>query len=375
MGIIDFVKGHDDLMSEIRNTSDESVVVFRHPNEDFNNSSHLFLNESEVALFVKSNKDGTSEVHLMKEGGKLDTNNIPFLRSFQQLMRGGQTKYHCAIYFVRLHTLVANAWGTEKAVGPLEDYRHYTFKLVANGTYDLKIIDARALLGNVLGYGITSITKNDLTTRLNAKISNFISIMLSEIFEKPEMTASLARMQKSIRLVARDTFGRIMNEMYSEHWGVQFSDFTMNIEDVYENLADYHLKNNQMIQQTEAFDYQGAAYSTIQLYDMLKVVAANPSSMASSMMGMGFGAGVGGSIGTSIGSIIGSSIGGTQPVGTPVPGTGTTDRIWNDVSKHEAMKLEREQQLKELKDLHDKHLLPDEAYEREVEMVMRKTEI
>ena len=82
MSLFGFMKGKKrPLFSEIRNTSTPDVVVFRHPDEDFNIHSHLALNPSEVAMFVKTKASGASEALLMTQGGSLDTNNIPFFRN------------------------------------------------------------------------------------------------------------------------------------------------------------------------------------------------------------------------------------------------------------------------------------------------------
>ena len=375
MGLWDVVKGHDDFMSEIRNTSDPEIVVFKHPNEDFNTKSHLYLNPSEVALFVNTKADGSSETFLIDQGGTLDTNNLPFFRSITRIFTGGQTMFHCAVFFIRTNIFVTNNWGTEAPVGPLEDSRHYTFKLVANGSYDLHITDPKMLLDNILGYGVSSVTQSDMAMKLNPKISNFVATLLSGVFEKPELKASLPRIQKAIRNEARETFGRLMNEEYTSKWGTEFSDFTMNLEDVYDNLAEQYLENNRMIQKTEAFDYQGEAYSTIQLYEMLKSAAENPGSMASSMMGMGVGAGVGVGIGNSIASTIGTTIldraiGGTSPVGGTKTDPDAKERTWGGLSENDKKRMNRQSRLEELKDYYDRELIDKETYDRKVKEII-----
>jgi len=376
MGLWNFIKGHDDLMSEIRNTSDESIVVYRHPNEDFNTKSHLFLNESEVALFVSTDKDGMTQTQILNKSGTLDTQNLPFFRSITKPFTGGQTMFHCKVYFVRTNVCVSNGWGTEAALGPLEDCRHYTFKLVANGTYDFQVTSAKILLDNILGYGVTSVTQDELAKKLNPKISNLVSIVLSGVFKIPEAAATLPRIQSSFRSESRETLGRLMNEEYSGTWGVEFSDFTMNVEDIYDGLAEHYLENNRMIQKTEAFDSQGEAYSTIQLYDMLKAAAENPGSMAGSMMGVGVGAGVGVGLGNSIGASVGSSImtsaiGGGQPDMKP-PVSKTGDRNWAGTLESEKKRIERHNRLDELKGYLDGGKIDKETYDRFVNEILKE---
>lgn len=375
MGFWNFIKGHDDLMSEIRNTSDPGIVVFKHPNEDFNTKSHLALNPSEVALFVNTKADGSTETHLMTKGGTLDTKNIPFFRSITKIFTGGKTMFHCAVYFVRTNVCPTNNWGTEAPVGPLEDCRHYTFKLVANGTYDFQITDPKMLLDNILGYGVSSVTQKDVAMKLNAKISDFVSTLLSGVFEMPELQVSLSRIQKAIRNEARETIERLMNEEYAIQWGTKFSHFTMNLKDVYENLAEHYLENNRMIQKTEAFDYQGGAYTTIQLYELLKVAAANQEGAVGSMMGLGVGAGVGVGLGNSIGSTIGSSVLNGAGDHASSVGRGAADargegREWFGLPENEKKRVSRQRRLAELKDYYDNNLMDKATYDRKVQEII-----
>lgn len=373
MGLWNFIKGHKDFMSEIRNTSHPDIIVFKHPNEDFNTKSHLFLNPSEVALFVSTKSDGSCETLLMDKGGTLNTHNYPFFRSITKIFTGGQSMFHCAIYFVRTNVCPTNGWGTEAPVGPLEDCRHYTFKLCANGTYDFQITDPQMLLNNILGYGVSSVTQKDVAMKLNPKISNFVSTLLSSVFEMPEQQVSLPRIQRAIRNSARETIGRLMNESYSDLWGAKFNDFTINLEDVYDNLAEHYLENNRMIQKTETFDYQGSAYTTIQLYDMLKKAAETPNSMEGTMMGMGVGTGVGVGLGNSIGSTIGSTImnnDGASSLGGNRTEPGNDGRNWFGVPESEKGRMSRQRRLAELKDYYDNNLMDKETYDRKVKEII-----
>lgn len=362
-------------MSEIRNTSDPEIVVFKHPNEDFNTKSHLFLHPSEVALFVNTKADGSTETYLMTEGGTLNTKNIPFFRSITKIFTGGKTMFHCAVYFVRTNVRVTNNWGTEAPVGPLEDCRHYTFKLVANGTYDFQITDPKMLLDNILGYGVSSVTQKDVAMKLNSKISNFVSTLLSGVFEMPDFQVSLSRIQKAIRNEARETIGRLMNEEYAGKWGTTFSDFTINLKDIYDNLAEHYLENNRMVQKTEAFDYQGEAYTTIQLYEMLKIAAANQESTVGSMMGLGVGTGVGVGLGNTIGTTIGASISNiTGDRSSSAGGTSASPRSegrdWFGVPENEKKRVSRQKRLAELKDYYDNNLMDKETYYRKVKEII-----
>lgn len=364
MGLWNFVKGHDDFLSEIRNNSDSNIVVFKHPNEDFNTKSHLFLNESEVALFVNTKTDGSSETFLLKKGGTLDTLNLPFLRSINQIFTGGQSVFHCAVYFVRTNTFASIGWGTESPIGPVEDYNHYTFNLKANGTYDLKIKDAQLLINELYGQsGISSVTKDEIAMILNPKISRFIGDLLCRLFEFPELHPSITRIQNLIRKDAYSAFNQVMDELCGEKWGISFDNFTLNL--IVDGLDEIMAKRNEAVLQTEIIDYQAESYKTINLYEILKTAAANPGNMASSMMGMGAGASMGVALGNTIGStIMTSGIGGTQIGEQPTGNQSTEKRNWGGVPEYEKKRMERQRRLQELNEDFKSNLIDKENYDR-----------
>lgn len=369
MGIWKSILGHDELMSVIKNTSDKSVVVFKHPNEDFNTNSRLILEESEVAVFVNRKEDGKTETLVMEEGGKLKTENLPFFRSISQILTGGVSKFHCAIYFVRTNMFINNGWGTEGAVGPLEDCRHYVFKLKANGTYCFRVTDARTLLTGLFSHGVTYATQKDIALMLNSTVSTFIGKLLCALFNFPEKTLGLTRMQEMMRTEADATFGLLMNELYEKKWGIKFSDLTMNLKDEYDELAEQYLGQNREIHNTETIDYQGESFTTIQLYEMLKKAAENPGNLAGPMMGAGVGTGMGASLGTMIGNtIMTSNIGNGQASGLPNASTSPLSRRSPGIPMQHAMQLEEEEKekrkarLRELKEDFDEGLISEEEY-------------
>ena len=381
MGFWKTIIGHDDIMSVIKNTSDKSVVVFKHPNTEFNTRSRLILNESEVAVFVRTCDDGKTETITLDQGGVLHTNNIPFFRSITQILTGGVSKFSCSVYFVRTNLFINNGWGTEEPVGPLSDCRNYYFYLTANGTYSFEVTNARALLRNFTNHGVTSLTQEEIAVMINSTVSTLMGTSFGALFSFPEKTLGLTRMQEMMRKEADATFGRLMNDLWEKKWGIRFSGLTINLKDVYDGLAKHYLDLNDEIRKTETFDYQGESFTAIQLYDALKNMAENPQNISGSMMGVGMGAGVGTSMGSLIGNtIMSSNIGG----GTTSGNTGSQtppNRRNPGIPLQHAMQLEAEEKelrkarLRELKENFTEGLITEMEYEemrREILQQMRQ---
>ena len=75
------------------------LLVYKHEAEDFSSHSKLIVREGQVAVFFNN-----GEVADVFGAGRHDlhTGNIPILRKLLQLPYGGESSFHCQVYFVNL---------------------------------------------------------------------------------------------------------------------------------------------------------------------------------------------------------------------------------------------------------------------------------
>lgn len=243
------------LMLEIRNDSNPNSLVYKHPAEDFNTKSHLFLNDNEVALFVKTKGDGGHDTLLMTDGGTLNTNNYPFFTDITKHFTGGKSMFHCAVYFVRTHTYRAVSWGTESPVGPFEDSRGYTFSFMANGTYDFYVYDPKAFMQSFGYSGQKAIGLEDVRMKLNSRVSDFIKRKLAQLYN--DCSSDRNKLMKYILDEAGPFLEGEMNRELEDprmSWGIKFSSFTINVSDT---LSEINEKRNSANLNREIYDIQG----------------------------------------------------------------------------------------------------------------------
>lgn len=382
MGIFDFIKGGSNLgyQEAIQNSSDADVIIWRYNKEDFNTNSTISVQPAEEAFFLYTDKKGAMQLEVFKDakGGTVQTNNIPFFRSMYQMLTAGESRFRCKVFYVRTNLCQNFGWGTSSQIGPLEDVRHYTFKLAANGTYDLKIVNPDALMNNVFGYGISAVRQNEFSEKLRSKVVYEISILLTKLFRHPEFHASLTRIQGEMLEPLGEALAKALNDKYEEEWGIHFTNFTINLSDMYDELAPHYLENNRMVQKKEEFNYQGKAYSAIQLFEMMNNMALNPGSMASSAMGIGFGAGIGGSIGNSLGTMLENGMTGNNGM-VNMSETAIGDEKWagepTEISpeeKYERKKVERKRRMLEAKEMLDEHYITQEQYQQKIQEILKE---
>lgn len=392
MGIFDFIKGGSNInyQEAIKNTSDADVVIWRYNKEDFNTNSTISVEPAEEAFFLYTDKEGAMQLKVFKDakGGTVQTNNIPFFRSIHQMLTGGESRFRCKVFYIRTNLCQNFKWGTSSQIGPLEDVRHYTFKLAANGTYDLKIVNPDALMSNILGYGVSAVRQDEFSEKLRAKVVYEIVILLTMLFRHPEFKASLTRIQGEMLKPLGEALEKTLNDKYEKEWGIHFINFTINLSDVYDELAEHYLENNRMVQKKEEFNYQGKAYTTIQLFEMMNNMAKNPGNMASNAMGIGFGAGIGGSIGGSIGDTLGTILDngftGNNGIvgnngGNSISGTTVGNEVWageptaiSSEEEYARKKADRKRRMLEAKEMLADGCITQEQYEQKIQEILRE---
>ena len=81
----------------IKYEGDNSTFIWKHPCEDFNTTTQLIVHESQEAIFFANGQ----ALDLFGAGRHtLETQNIPLLRKIINIPTGGETPFHCEVYFI-----------------------------------------------------------------------------------------------------------------------------------------------------------------------------------------------------------------------------------------------------------------------------------
>ena len=85
------------ILSVIKHEGPNNLLVWKAPHEDFNTKSQLIVHESQEAVFFKN---GQALDTFGPGRHTLDTQNIPLLRKLINLPFGGESPFHCEVYFI-----------------------------------------------------------------------------------------------------------------------------------------------------------------------------------------------------------------------------------------------------------------------------------
>ena len=76
----------------------------------------------------------------------LETQNIPKLGRFLNRATGGETPFHCEVYFINKTVQMAIKWGTDSKIRFIEPNMGIPLEIGACGELNLEVSDSRALL-------------------------------------------------------------------------------------------------------------------------------------------------------------------------------------------------------------------------------------
>ncbi len=132
----------------IKYEGDNSTFIWKYPAEDFNTSSQLIVHESQEAVFFLNGQP----LDLFGSGKyTLETQNIPLLRKVINIPTGGESAFHCEVYFINKVEQMAIPWGTDSKIQYIEPSFGFPISVGAGGEMSLKVADSKKLLIRLVG--------------------------------------------------------------------------------------------------------------------------------------------------------------------------------------------------------------------------------
>ncbi len=132
----------------IKYEGDNSTFIWKHPLEDFNSLTQLIVHESQEAIFFMNGQ----ALDLFGPGRHtLETQNIPQLGKLLNKTTGGETPFHCEVYFINKTVQMAIKWGTDSKVRFIEPTMGIPLEIGACGELNLQVENSRKLLVKLVG--------------------------------------------------------------------------------------------------------------------------------------------------------------------------------------------------------------------------------
>lgn len=132
----------------IKYEGDNSTFIWKHPSEDFNSLTQLIVHESQEAAFFMN---GQALDTFGPGRYTLDSENIPIIGNLLKLGTGGESPFHCEVYFINQTVQMSVKWGTDSKVRFIDPLTGVPLELGACGEMNLQVSDSRKLLIKLVG--------------------------------------------------------------------------------------------------------------------------------------------------------------------------------------------------------------------------------
>lgn len=348
----------------IKYEGDNSVFIWKHPDEDFNSLTQLIVHESQEAVFFMNGE----ALDLFGPGHyTLETQNTPKIGKILNRTTDGRTPFHCEVYFINKAEHMSIKWGTDSKVQYMEPTYGFPISIGASGEMSLRAEDSRRLLINLVGTEniltrekLTGFFRSFLMTRVKTYIAQIMKSNSINIFEIDENLT-----------VFSDAIKELLVKDFSDYGVALERFFVTNIvkpdgERQYEKFKELHFRQYADIaeaklrQQTDVIyaqteaqktviaskaiatkrEQEGYTYAQERGFDVAERVASNEAVGQFTNMGVGLGtmAGVGGAVGGLVGNAVGGAIDQTQDKDTPVQTGNGTDMFKARLDKLSMMK-------------------------------------
>lgn len=314
----------------IKYEGDNSTFIWKHPCEDFNSLTQLIVHESQEAIFMMNGQ----ALDLFGAGRyTLETQNIPLIGKVLNLPTGGETPFHCEVYFINKTEQMAIKWGTDSKVQFMEPTYNFPISIGASGEMSLRAEDSRKLLLKLVGTenflgqeNLTRYFRAFLMTKVKSYLAQVIREQKISIFEIDERLNEISSALLKMLQPDFDDYGITLERFFITTIVKPDGDAS------YEKFKSLHFRQYADImeaklrQQTAVIDaetqaqrtviesqamatkrqQEGYTYQQERGFDVAQDVAQNEAVGQFTNMGVGFGtmAGVGGAVGGVVGSAV-----------------------------------------------------------------------
>ena len=205
------------IASIIKYEGDNNTFIWKHPQEDFNLGSQLIVHESQEAIFFK---DGQA-LDLFGPGRyTLESQNLPLVGKAIKAVTGGQSPFHCEVYFINKTVQMGIKWGTPDKVRFIDPLTGTPLEIGASGEMNLAAADSRKLLVKLVGTmkGIAWEDREGFTKSLQASfrpmITSAVKANLGAVIKNNEI--DILEVDEKIGLISEKLHEKI-EEGFSEY--------------------------------------------------------------------------------------------------------------------------------------------------------------
>ena len=268
---------------------------------------------------------------------------MPLLSRFFNKATGGETPYHCEIFFINKTEQMSIKWGTDSQVQYMEPKYKFPLNIGASGEMVVSVADSRKLLVKVVGTEFNkdtgvALSQSGLVQKFRAFLMAKIKPYLAKTMQEAEF--SIFEIDSHMRELSQELHKELIEDF--QEYGLNLNHFFVTTiakpdgDIAYEKFKDIHIRQYSDVaeanlrQKVEIIDQEtekqkkiieaealagkrkleGYTYHEERSFDVAEKVAQNEGVGEFSNMGIGIGmmSGVAGTIGNTMGKTINESL-------------------------------------------------------------------
>ena len=220
-----YVGGKKHFADVIKNTGSSELLVWRQPEEDFNNGSTLIVMPGEEAVFING---GVIEQIFTNGTYTLSTQNYPFISRLRNARTGGISVYNCVIYFVKKSLSIEIKWGTDSPIQVRDKKLGIATKLKARGSYKICVNNVGIFIMKLLGNNVAFQHPRDLDNYFfNEFQSKIRSVIAKAINSQEEELLGIDARLDELSMAITPFFQEILSE-----YGLKCVNFVVSAIDI-----------------------------------------------------------------------------------------------------------------------------------------------
>ncbi len=171
-----YFEGKKHFTDVIKNTGPADMLIWRQPEEDFNNNSTLIVMPGEEAIFINC---GVVENTFEKGTYTLSTENYPFISRLRNSTTGGISTFNCVVYFVRKADSGEIPWGTDTPIQVRDKVWGVRTEARVRGAYKFRIVNSVRFLEKLIGSKANLQNQNDISKYFRNEFQGKIKAVVS----------------------------------------------------------------------------------------------------------------------------------------------------------------------------------------------------
>lgn len=362
--------GQKHIVDRIDNTALADALVWKQPEEDFNTNSTVTVYHGWKAIFFNN----ADYIGTLDEGShQLQTDNIPFLSRFRNMLSGGISQFPCKIYYIRTGISREINWGSSMLV--TDPIYSVGLTLQGYGGYKIRIVDEMIFLGKVMTVldskpafypqDMDDWFKSQFMEEIESAIGNYFQDSQDEVIRNCSRRREISKQVSEYMQTVLDEYGLEL---------VNFAIESLKVPSDDPGFIELNAKRAQAAGEMHQYQHQGAAYQAIQGMKILQDIANNPGAggIASAGAGLGMGMAAGSVVGDIARSVFTQP---QQPVQQPQQPAGGNNRFGvggNNGAGNPAQQDDPTEKLAKLKKMLDMGLIEQSEYDEAKKEVMAK---